>query len=307
MAKANNLEYSKIFQPALDKQIVQTSTTGWMELNDSLVRYNGGSEVKVPSLVMDGLGDYDRASGFVDGSVTLTWSTYALTQDRGRTFSLDSQDVDETNFVATAGTVLGEFQRQHVAPEIDAYRYSTLAALAIANENGSRELDVTRENIVDELLADLALVEDKVGAQDIVITLNPVLASYIGVAGKDYLGKGQLQKGEIYTNVNTFNDAAIVKARSGLLKTAFVFADGTTGGQEVGGFVADDAAQDVNWIISARTAPIAISKTDKVRTFTPDVNQNADAWKVDYRKYHDLWVLDNQLDRVFVNVKPAAV
>lgn len=304
MAKANNLEYSKIFQPILDKQIVQESTTGWMELNQNLVRYDGGNEIKIPSLVMDGLGDYDRASGFVDGSVTLTWKTYELTQDRGRTFSLDSQDVNETNFVATAGAVLGEFQRQHVAPEIDAYRYSSIAAQALANENGNREVEITRENIIDELLADLAEVEDKVGAQDIVITLNPVLAGWIGIAGKDYLGKGNLQRGEIHTTVNTFNDAAIVKARSGLLKTAFVFADGTTSGQEVGGFAADDAAQDINWIISARTAPIAISKTDKVRTFSPDINQDADAWKVDYRKYHDLWILENQLDRVFVNVKP---
>ena len=31
-----------------------------------------------------------------------------LTQDRGRKFSLDAVDVDETNFVATASTVMGE-------------------------------------------------------------------------------------------------------------------------------------------------------------------------------------------------------
>ena len=43
----NTLEYSKIFQPALDKQIVQESTTGWMEVNSKLVQYNGGNEVKL--------------------------------------------------------------------------------------------------------------------------------------------------------------------------------------------------------------------------------------------------------------------
>src|SRR5699024_287944 len=119
-------------------------------------------------------------------------------------------------------------------------------------------------------------------------------------------GKGQLQKGEIFTSVSTFNDAPIVKARSGLLKTEFVFADGTTGGQEVGGFKVAEDAQDINWIISARQAPIAISKTDKVRVFDPEVNQVADAWKIDYRKYHDLWVLENQKERIFVNLAPAA-
>ena len=90
----NTLEYSKIFQPVLDKQIVQESTTGWMELNSNLVKYSGGNEVKLPSIVMDGLADYNRSSGYVDGAVTLTWDTCKLTQDRGRKFQLDAMDVD---------------------------------------------------------------------------------------------------------------------------------------------------------------------------------------------------------------------
>mgnify|MGYP003596922688 FL=1 len=150
---ANVLEYSKIFQPSLDKQVVQESTTGWMELNSSLIKYNGGNEVKLPSILMDGLGDYDRANGFVDGSVTLSWQTHTLTQDRGRSFSIDSMDVDETNFVATAGTVMGEFQRTMVVPEIDAYRYSKLASLAIAASK-TRSIAITSANIVAELLKD---------------------------------------------------------------------------------------------------------------------------------------------------------
>ena len=142
---ANTLEYAKIFQPALDKQVVQEATTGWMELNSNLVKYNGGNEVKLPDIVMDGLGDYDRANGFVKGNVTLTWKTYSLTQDRGRTFSIDAMDVDETAFVATAGTVMGEFQRVQVVPEIDAYRYSKLATLAIG-AGQTRSIAITSTN-----------------------------------------------------------------------------------------------------------------------------------------------------------------
>ena len=48
-------------------------------------------------------------------------------------------------------------------------------------------------------------------------------------------------------------------------------------------------------------APIAVSKTDKVRVFTPDVNQKADAWKIDYRKYHDLWIPKNRFAAIRVN------
>lgn len=85
------------------------------------------------------------------------------------------------------------------------------------------------------------------------------------------------------------------------MKTAYVFADGKTSGQEQGGFKADEAAKGINWIIMAKNAPLAISKTDKVRIFTPDINQKADAWKLDYRKFHDLWIPTNKLAGVWVN------
>ena len=300
---ANVLEYSKIFQPSLDKQVVQESTTGWMEANSNLVRYNGGNEVKLPNILMDGLADYDRSKGFVGGDVELVWNTHTLTQDRGPTFTIDSQDVDETNFVLTAGTVMGEFQRTQVVPEIDAYRYSKIAT--IAKENGrTREETITEETILDLLLKDLSELEDNIGAQQFVLTLNPILARQLAKVGKDYMGKGSLQKGEMSIDVQAFNEHGIVKASSKHLKTSFIFRDGTTSGQEAGGFTVDDGAQDINWIIATPDAPIAISKTDKVRTFSPDVNQNADAWKVDYRKYHDLWIPKNKLAKVFVNLKP---
>lgn len=303
---ANVLEYSQIFQPSLDKQVVQEATTGWMELNANQVRYNGGSEVKLPSILMDGLADYDRTSGFVDGAVTLSWETHKLTQDRGRTFSIDAMDVDETNFLATAGNVLGEFQRTMVIPEIDAYRYSKLATLAITAEQ-TRATAVTADetNIVDELVADLNGMEDVIGGKDLVITMNPILAGTLAKAGKDFISKAMLAKGAASVEVNSFNDNAIVKAPSKLLKTKFVFNDGTTAGQEAGGFKADATALDIQWLISTKDAPIAISKTDKVRTFSPDQNQKADAWKIDYRKYHDLWVPKNKLTSIYVNTKSA--
>lgn len=300
----NVLEYAKIFQPALDKQVVQEATTGWMELNSNMVRYNGGNEVKLPDMVMDGLGDYDRADGFVKGGVTLSWKTYSFTQDRGRTFSIDAMDVDETAFVATAGNVLGEFQRTHVVPEIDAYRYSKLATLAIGAEQ-TRSLAVTEANVLDEILTDLASMEDVIGAKDVIITMSPITANLLSKAGKDLLNKAVLAKGGLSVEVQALNDNLIVKAPSKLLKTKFEFLDGETSGQEAGGFKAATGALDINWIISTKDAPIAVSKTDKVRTFAPDTNQKADAWKIDYRKYHDLWVPASKLTSIYANTKPA--
>ena len=46
---ANVFEYASVFQSELDKAAVEQATSGWMELNDKLVRYNGGAEVKIPA------------------------------------------------------------------------------------------------------------------------------------------------------------------------------------------------------------------------------------------------------------------
>ena len=301
---ANTLEYSKIFQPVLDKQIAQESTTGWMEANASQAKYNGGDEVKLPRMDMDGLGDYDRDKGYVDGAVTLAWDTYKLTQDRGRRFQLDAMDVDETNFVAEAGAVMGEFQRTKVVPEIDAFRYSKLATLA-KGATHSRDLDVTADNIIDELLQDLAVMEDNIGAQNVIITLNPIMAGILKKASKELITSQTFSQAGLNLNVSAFNENPLRTVTSKLLKSKYVFQDGKTGGQEAGGFKPDVAAQDINWLLSTTDAPIAISKTDVIRVFDPQTNQDANAWKIDYRKYHDLWVPKNKLPKIYANMKTA--
>ena len=104
---ANTISYAQILQNALDKQMVHESLTGWMDANAGQVKYNGGKEVKIPQLSMDGLANYDRQadSGYTKGSIKYEYKTYTMTQDRGRKFQIDSQDVDETNFVLTATTI----------------------------------------------------------------------------------------------------------------------------------------------------------------------------------------------------------
>lgn len=304
----NTLEYSKIFQQSLDQQIIEQSTTGWMELNSGLVKYNGGDEVKIPTIIMDGLADYDRDLGFVQGSVSLSYKTYTLTQDRGRTFMLDRMDVDETNFIVASGTVMGEFQRAKVIPEIDAYRYSKIAQIAISKGNISYGYNPSANSILDKLLEDITTVQDKVGeSTPLVITMSLPTARILSLNDKTSkkLDVTNFKQGNIDLKVNSIDGIPIIRVSSFLLKTSYEFYSGKDEAQKEGGFKADADAKDINWIITAKKAPIAISKTEKVRIFEPDTNQKADAWKLDYRKYHDLWILENQIDGVFVNIKEA--
>ena len=76
-------------------------------------------------------------------------------------------------------------------------------------------------------------------------------------------------------------------------------------GQESGGFATTENSKSINWIITPRKAPIAVSKTDKMRIFDPETNQKARAWAMDYRKFHDIWVTDKKIEQCFANVKEA--
>ena len=42
-----------------------------------------------------------------------------------------------------------------------------------------------------------------------------------------------------------------------------------------------------------------------MRIFDPKTYQKKRAWAVDYRKYHDLWIMDNKMPSILVNLKQA--
>lgn len=307
MAKPNIFQYAEIFQKQLDKQVEALATSGWMEANAGQVIYNGGREIKIPVISMDGLGDYDRTNGFPDGSVHLEYETKIMTQDRGRTFTLDRMDVDETNFVATAANVMGEFQRLHVIPEIDAYRYSSIASQAIVKEAARGGYTPDPSDVLTEIKKDIYEIYDVAGEIPLVITVSMPVWAIISNSQEltKQLNVIEFTKGDIKTKVRAIDDNPIIAVPSARMKTEYQFLDGKTQGQEKGGFQPTAEAKNINWIISPRTAPIAVNKTDKIRIFTPDQNQQADAWKLDYRKYHDLWIMDNQFAAIRVCIKEA--
>lgn len=300
----NTIEYAQVLQSKLDQQAIRGATSGWMEDNAGQVIYNGGNEVKIPTISTQGLGKYDRDAGFVQGSVTLKHKTYQMTQDRGRTFQIDAMDVDETNFALSATNVAKEFQDRHVIPEIDAYRYSRIAAIAKA-KNRSENYTPLADTILAKLRDNIRQITD-VTSEPLVITMASGVLAILEDSPKwqKMVSVADFKRGELTFKVKMIDDCPIISVPQVRMKSVYEFLDGKTSSQEAGGFKPGSAAKDINWIITAQKAPIAVSKTDKVRVFTPDVNQKADAWKIDFRKYHDLWIPEERLATVFVSIQP---
>lgn len=304
----NTLATATNFQKALDVLAVREAVTGWMEANAGQVKYTGGAEVKIPKMSVQGLGDYDRDNGYLMGSATLEYETKKMTQDRGRKFQLDSMDVDETNFVTTASSVMGEFQRTKVIPEIDAYRLSKIATEAInANVAGMVQYGYTpgaaNTSALRKVKEGIAAIRDLGYDGPLVIhaTDSFILELELELANK--ISIVNFKKGGIITKVPAVDEVPIIPTPANRLVTAIKLNDGKTSGQEKGGFEKGETAKDINFEIMPLKTPVAISKQDKMRIFDPNTNQKADAWAMDYRRFHDLWILENKVNSIYVSIK----
>ncbi len=300
---ANNIETVTLFQAACDRQLIEGATSGWMEANAGQIKYTGGDTVKIPTLSTTGLGNYDRNAGYPKGGVSVKYQTKSMTQDRGTSFFLDRIEVDESGFIATAASSAAIFQREHVIPEVDAYRYSQLYKIAAA-KGFSHEYTPAASTILTELQKDITAVRDSgAGAAELVIIMPYPVADILSSSEKltRYVNVGQFAQGGVNLEVQTFNGIPIIRVPSERMKTAYDFKSGET---EFGFAPAADAVQ-INWIICPRSVPIAVSKTDGVYIYDPETTQGADAWKVEYRKFHDIWVKDEQLKTVRVCTAPS--
>ena len=83
------------------------------------------------------------------------------------------------------------------------------------------------------------------------------------------------------------------------MKTAYTFNDGTTTDQKAGGFAPTPAAANIGILILPKRAASLVKKTEKVRSFSPDQNQNMDAYKFDYRLYYDALVRKSMTPTIY--------
>ena len=310
MATINTLATATIFMQTLDKLAVQEMTTGWMDANAGQVKYIGGAEVKIPKLSVQGLGDYDRDTGYVQGGVTLAYETRTMTQDRGRKFQLDPIDIDENNFVTTAAAVMGEFQRTQVVPEIDAYRISKLATEAItAAKAGMVEYGYTPgadgTSALNKLKDAIKAIRENGYNGPLVCHATPTFINELEKELANKIAVVTFSRGGIDARVPAVDEVPLVSTPQNRMYTAITLYDGSTSSQEAGGYVKGTSALDINFFVCPRTTPIAVTKQDVMRIFDPNINQKLNAWQLDYRRFHDLWVLDNKLDSIFLNIKDA--
>lgn len=307
---ANSINYAAVFNRILDEKFYILPRTAWMEDTNPGIVWEGGKEIKIPKLGMDGLGTMNGYKA-PNGDLTLAWETKQLQYYRGRNFSIGRYDVDETNFALTVGNALKVFLNEKVVPEVDCLRISTAAQGAVAYGQivAQASADITTANILGLLLADIAKVQDKIGENEqlyiqIATPYKSLLEQSSGIT--KYLNVKDFQIRNAVLTLNALNDQYLIGTPSGYMHSVFGLNDGSTSGQTVGGVTFTDLGANINWIIAARPAVDAIARPQVTKVIDPDTNQDGEYWKVMFSIYHGLWTMENKGDGLLVNLDTAS-
>lgn len=303
---ANTINYASIFNQILDEKFYIMTRTMWMENTNPDIVWEGGKEVKIPKLGMDGLGTMNGYKAPM-GDLTLEWETKQLQWYRGRNFAIGRYDVDETNFALSVSNALRVFLSGKVIPEVDCLRIASLAqgGIGYGSVVAQAKSEITSATILGLLLDDIAKVQDKIGeTEQLYIQISTGLKNLLEQSSgiQKYLNVRDFAVRSANMRLESLNDQYLIGTPSSYMHSIFGLNDGTTAGQTVGGVTFSNLGANINWIISARPSVDALARPRVTKVITPDENQEGEFWKVMFSIYHGCWIMENKGDGILVNM-----
>ena len=290
---ANSIALSKIYTNLLDEVYKNSALTAVLESDASLARAGANAnEIVIPKLSMSGLADYKRNSGYVNGDVTLNWETVQFNYERGRMFQVDDMDNEETQNIAF-GRLAGEFIRTKVVPELDAFRFAKYAAVTGAGA-ATGTLATGADVIAALRTATSSMDEAEVPMEDRHLFITPTLLGLVE----------DLDTNKSKEVLSRF--ATITKVPQTRFYSAIKLNDGTSSGEEAGGYVKASGAVDLNFEIIHKPAVLQFTKHAVPKIISPEQNQDADAWKYGYRNYGLCDTYENKAAGIYVHKKAAS-
>ena len=287
---ANNIALAKVYTNLLDEVYQQSALTAVLESDATLARQGANAnEIVIPKLSMDGLADYNRNSGYVNGDVELTWETAKFNYERGRAFTVDDMDNEETQNIAF-GRLAGEFIRTKVVPELDAFRFATYASTTGAGT--ATGTLATGVDVINALrTATSAMDEAEVPMEDRHLFITPTL---LGLVQDMDTTKSR----EVLSRF-----ASITPVPQTRFYSAIELLDGKTGGEEKGGFKKAELGVELNFEIIHKPATLQFTKHAVPKIIAPAQNPDADAWKYGYRNYGLCDTYENKAAGIYVHKK----
>jgi hypothetical protein len=286
---ANSIALFKQYIDLLDEVYKNASTTASLDISGDLVKAGANAkEILIPKMTLDGLADYSRSGGYVAGDVKLEMETVSFNFDRGRKFTVDAMDNEETAGVAF-GKLASEFIRSKVAPELDAFRYATYSGISGIGTTTGAALSTGADVLTALVTAQNAMDEAEVPETERELHITPTL--YNLVYSVDTSKSKEV--------LNSFS--RIVKVPQTRFYTAIDQYDGTTENEKAGGFVKDTTGKNINFMVIHKPAVIQYSKHIVSKVVSPEENQTSDGWMFFYRSYGLADVYDNKVKGIYLH------
>jgi len=291
---SNTVNYASKYLDMLDRVYKAGAVTSILEADPNMYRFSEQNEktIYLQTLALDGLGDYNRDTGYSDGDMTIDWEPYTLTADRSKKFKIDTLDAREAYM--TIGKVGSEFQRLKVNPELDAYRFEKLCYYAGLNATPAT-LDY--DDVMSAIRAGVKALDDaEVPKEGRVLFVSSQVEQAMEDSGDLYKSINvNSNNGVVNTQIRNFNGMDVLPVPLARFYNNFDFGSN--------GFTVNASGKAINFIILYKPAAIAVVKHRAMSIIDPQNNGTHDGFIYKYRIYHDLIVPTQMVNGIYVHRK----
>lgn len=287
----NSIVLAKNYVPLLDEVYQRESVTSDLTGDPAMARAGANArEIVYPQIAVTGLGDYDRNSGYTQGTVDLKWVSTEYNYDRGAKLSVDAMDNQETYNLAF-GMAGAELMRTKVAPEADAFTFATLAGIDGISKGEAKTLADAAAFLQELLEAKNKMDNDEVPEEGRILYATPNLLNGLlmmdSYKSKEILAQFTVKK----------------PVPQGRFYTAIDLLDGRTAGEEAGHYKKAEAGKEINFMIIHKPAIIKHDKHVVSNVIPASANPDADADIVKYRKYGLVDAYKNKVAGIYLSHK----
>lgn len=297
----NIVNYITNDKGVFDQKLVQGLVTSDLETPDKEVVFMAdGKSFTLTTISTSGYKPHTRNKGFNEGTYKNEKKIYTLDQDRDIEFFVDTMDVKETNNDLAVANISKAFLEEQASPEVDAYRFSTLAQKAIANNNKAEET-LTVENVYSRLKASLLPIR-KYGAANIIIYVSSEVMDLLE-RSKEFtrnITNQNIGQTALESRITSIDGVVIKEVWDGdRFYSKFDFVDGFKPTQS--------QAKAINFLIVAKKAQISKVKHQAIFLFSPGEHTEGDGYLYQNRMYHGTILKESKKDGVYVSTKAQAV
>lgn len=303
------LNYAEKWQPQLIDILIQnTLSSPFVTTN---VRWLDAKTFHFTQMSVSGYKEHSRQGGWNRGTYAQTDVPFTITHDRDIEFLVDKADIDETNRTASIQNISSLFARTRQAPEMDAYFFSKIAALAKdAKLNTSTAISAyTKDNVFTKIKEALGHAKLRRYKQ------NSGLICYVRTEIMSLL--------ELSSEFQNSVNLSAIAAPGRSIETRVTQIDGIDIIEVIdldrfcdkfdftNGFAPATDSHYLNLLVATPQTASTVPKIESIYTFAPGEHTEGDGWLYQNRAYWDTFIMpngyDGKIDSVFVDVDTTAI